>query len=405
MKRRSPQTDVVVRLFDEEWQAWEFSGGRPHKLASEGSTNGSRRTLAVPARQVLASPLWIEGADPALAPEAAKLELEVRGLLSRTAGMQGVSLRLLPEENRTLAVAAVFPPELPESCPSAERFEGSPFLLVLPADAATLWREAEDYVAAFTRGSEVVYWETADRSAGTEELRTWLNLIVQRLQGEGVLAAPPRVVSWIEGLSAAKVAPAGCLASEDFSSAAGGEPSLDGVRGDWKPASALRAEVQRRQRERMRTIVLAVAAGYVVLAAVLLLYAGILKWRAGRLTAEAAELREQVAKFEPIRREWSVIEPTAEPSQFPLELLNAVVAAMPAGNLHLTKFVIEEGRLKIDGESDSFALATDFYNSLASNEVLRGIDWSGNTNPSVGPTVTTFHAEGALPPPSMPPMP
>jgi hypothetical protein len=78
---------------------------------------------------------------------------------------------------------------------------------------------------------------------------------------------------------------------------------------------------------------------------------------------------------------------------------------MPAGNVHLTKLNIENGRLTIDGESDSFALATDFYNSLASSEALRGIDWSGNTNPTVGPAVTTFHAEGALPPATMPPLP
>ncbi|HEY8900365.1 MAG TPA: hypothetical protein VIM61_08130, partial [Chthoniobacterales bacterium] len=105
MKRRSPEPDVVIRLFAEDWQHWEFSNGSPRKLAGIPE-NGARRTLAVPARQVLASPLWIEDGDPALAREAAKLELEVRGLLSRTTGMQGVSLRLLPEDKRTLAVAA-----------------------------------------------------------------------------------------------------------------------------------------------------------------------------------------------------------------------------------------------------------------------------------------------------------
>jgi len=401
MKRRSPEPDVVIRLFAEDWQHWEFSNGSPRKLAGIPE-NGARRTLAVPARQVLASPLWIEDGDPALAREAAKLELEVRGLLSRTTGMQGVSLRLLPEDKRTLAVAAVFPPELPETFPAAERFDGSPFLLKLPPNSVTLWREADDYVAAFTRGREVVYWETADRAAGVEELRTWLSLIEQRLLGEGVLAAPPKVVSWVEGLPAERVAPAGCLpAAELADDVATGAPSLERATGDWKPASAHIAEAKRLQRERMRKIVLAVVAGYLVLGAILFLYAGILKWKAARLASETAALKAQVALFEPTIRDWAVIEPTAEPSQFPLELLNGVVAAMPPGNIHLTKFIIEDGRLQVDGESESFSLATDFYNNLAASEALKGIQWS-NSNPNVGATVTTFHAEGALPPPAMP---
>jgi hypothetical protein len=405
MKRRGPQPDVVIRLFDEDWQRWEFANGRPTMLPADTAENGCRRTLAVPARQVLASPLWIDGADPALAPEAAKLELEVRGLLSRTTGMQGVSLRLLPGENRTLAVAAVFPTELSESCPPADRFDVSPFLFNLPSDAVTLWREGEDYVAAVTRGAETVYWETVDRSGGAEELRIWLNLIVQRLLAEGVITAPPRIVSWVEGLPAARVAPAGCpVPGEPTDETSAVVPSLDHVQGDWKPASAHRAEAQRQQRERMRSIILAVVAGYLVLAAVLVLYAGILRWKASGLVAENARLTAEIAKFDPIRRDWEVIEPTVESAQFPLELLRGVVASLPAGNIHLTKFIIDQGRLKVDGEADSFSLATDFYNSLSSNEALQGITWDGNTNPTVGPTVTTFHAEGALPPSAEPPI-
>jgi len=404
MKRRGPQPDVVIRLFDEDWQRWEFAGGRPSKLPADAATNGCRRTLAVPARQVLASPLWIDGTDPALASESAKLELEVRGLLSRTTGMQGVSLRLLPGEGRTLAVAAVFPNELPESCPAADRFDVSPFLFKLPADSLTLWREGEDYVAAATRGAETVYWETVDRSSGAEELRVWLSLIVQRLQAEGVLVAPPRIVSWVEGLPAARITPAGCVVLGESAADTGAiAPSLERVQGDWKPGSAHRADAQRAQRERMRGIILAVAAGYLVLAAVLVLYAGVLRWKASGLAKENAKLTAEIEKFQPIRREWEVIEPTVESAQFPLELLRGVVGSLPAGNIHLTKFKIEEGKLTIDGEAESFGLATDFYNSLSANEALAGIVWS-NTNPTVGPTVTSFHAEGALPPAAEPPV-
>lgn len=394
MKHRGPQPDVLVRLFDEEWQQWEISGGKRERLPADAPVNGSRRTLAVPARHVLASPLWIEGTDPALTPDAAKLELEVRGLLSRAQGMEGVSLRLHPGETRTLAVAAVFPPELPEGVPGAERFDGSPFLLALPPDAATLWREGEDYVVAFTRGRDVVYWETADRSLGGEELRTWLRLITLRLEGEGVLDEPPRVVSLVEGLPADRFAPAGSRPSRDSDSA--GSPALENLRGDWKPVSAHEADAKRKVRERMRSIVLAVAAGYLVLAAILFIYAGVLRWQSAGARAEAAKLRAAVDEFQPTAGDWNFIAPTAEPALYPLALLRGVIEAMPPDGVRLTKFNVEGGRISIDGEAPDFAAAKAFYNSLASSPGLKGIVWDGNTTPTVT-TVTSFHAEGALP--------
>ncbi len=397
MKRKGPAPDLVLRLADSDWERWEFNGHGPRLLPADAAVEGAVRTLAVPARHVVATPIWIEGADPALAPEAAKLELEVRGLLPRAQGMQGVALRLIPAETRTLAVAAVFPPELPEACPPADRFETSPFLRELPADSVTLWREGEDYVAAFTRGRDVVYWETIDRSVSAAEVRVWLGVIVQRLLAEGVLATPPELVCAVEGLPVDRILPPACRAVTAPPPPA--TPSLTGLRGDWQPVSAQEAAARRLQRERMRNVVLAVAAGYLVLAAVLLLYAGSLRWKAARLAAENTRLAAAVETFQPIRKDWSLLAPTVEPAQFPLELLRGAVEAMPTGNIHLTRFVVEDGRIIIEGEADSFALASDYYNALAASEPLKGIDWSGNTNPSVGPTVTTFHAEGSLPTP------
>jgi hypothetical protein len=394
--RKDQHPDVVVRLFDEDWQVWELAGS-PRRLGPGVTTNGSRRTLAVPARHVVASPLWIEGADLALAPEAAKLELEVRGLLSRAQGMDGISLRLLPVENRMLAVAAVFPPELPEDCPTADRFEGSPFLLPLPADAVTLWRENGDYVAAATRGTDVVYWETIDNAAGTEELRIWLSLIVLRLQGDGVLTGSPRIVSWIEGLPADRIAPAGCP-HDDMAADSAGTPTLEKVQADWKPVSVHAAEDRRQRRARVQRIVLAVAAVYIVLAAVLGLYAGVLRWKAAGLRAESAKLRAEVESFQPTIRQWDVIAPTVESAQYPLELLRGVVEAMPGAGVQLTEFKIEAGKVYVKGEADSFALANTFFNNLASHEALRGIVWAPHQPTPDALNRWRFTKEGTLPP-------
>ena len=409
MKRRGPVPDAVVRLYDETWQRWAFTGGTPHRLetASVNGANGAngasgtvRLILGVPARQVIATPLWIEGGDAALAPETVKLELEVRGLLPRAQGMSGVTMRLLPEENRTLAVVAVFPPELPEENSVAGAYDASPFLLTLPRNAVTLWREAEDFVAAFTRGGDVVYWETIDRSVGTDELRTWLGLLCLRLRGEAVIDGMPAVVSWIEGVPATRIAPAGCETSEELSGeAAPGVPSLQRARFDWKPVSAQRAEDQRSRRERMKRVVLAVAAGYIVIAACFALYFGVLRWKATHLEADTARLRAEVEKFQPIARDWGMIAPTAEPLQYPLEILGGVVSGMPQKGIRLIRFKIESGAVGVEGEADTFQAATDFFITLTTAESFRGFNLQSDTPLMKANNTASFNIHGTLPTP------
>lgn len=399
MKKRGPLPDVVARLFDAAWQRWEFAAGAPARQLSGEAPGEARRILAVPARHVIATPLWIDGGDAALAPETVKLELEVRGLLPRAQGMAGTAMRLLPGGPRMLAVAAVFPAELPADCPQVEAFEVSPFFLALPADAATLWREGEDFVAAFTRGDDVVYWETIDRAAGAGELRCWLGLLALRLRGETVIEKPPRIASWVEGISAASIAPEGCEIVRDVASAIPGVPSLQRARFDWKPASVLLAEAQRVRNERVRKFVLAVAAGYIVLAAVLALYFGSLRWQMARLAGEAARLRAEVETFQPIARDWAVLSPTLSPSVYPLEILGGAVAGMPAKGVRLILFRVEDGKVTISGEADTFQMATDYFNTLSSSDAFRGFGLQSDTPQMKANNSASFNITGTIPTP------
>ncbi|MGH8048377.1 MAG: hypothetical protein ACREKL_14130 [Chthoniobacterales bacterium] len=395
--RRGPLPDVVIRMFDEAWQRWEFVGGVARPRTDEGGD--VRRILAVPARQVIATPLWIEGTDAALAPETAKLELEVRGLLPRVQGMDGISLRQLPQGERTLAVAAVFPPELPAESQTAEAFDASPLLLALPRNAATLWREGEDIVVAFTRGDEVVYWETIDRGASTDEIRVWLSLLCLRLRGEAVIESHPRIVSWVEGLPVERIAPEGCATTGDVSEAMPGLPSLGKAKLDWKPVSVRLAADQRVRRERIKRVVLAVASCYIVIAAVLALYFGSLRWQATRLAKEAQQLTAEVEKFQPIARDWNFIAPTLTPANYPLEILGAVVGGMPKTGVRLILFKIEDGQVNVSGEADTFQMATDFYNTLAATNELRGFNLQSQT-PAMKPNGSaSFDISGIIPTP------
>jgi hypothetical protein len=373
MKRRGTAPDVITRLYEETWQRWKLTDGAPQRLEAEAKAENG--------------------------PETVKLELEVRGLLPRAQALAGTTMRLLPHESRTLAVVAVFPPELPEEHSVANAYDASPFLLVLPRNAVTLWREGEDLVAAFTRDEDVVYWETTDRSVGTEDLKTWLGLLCLRLRGEAVIQAPPRVVSWVEGVPAERIAPAGCETRAESDDEPPGTPSLLHGRFDWKPVSAQRAEDQRVVREKVKRVALAVAAGYIVLAAGFALYFGGLRWKVSRLSEENAKVHAELEKFQPIARDWTMIAPTADPSQYPLEILNGIVAGMPPQGIRLIQFDVDNGKVTVGGEADTFQMATDFYNALATAEIFKGFNLQSDTPEMKANNSAKFNIHGAIPTP------
>ncbi len=52
----------LVRLHGDDWESWAFSpapGGLPRRTAANESSSTMERVLAVPARHVVALPLWV----------------------------------------------------------------------------------------------------------------------------------------------------------------------------------------------------------------------------------------------------------------------------------------------------------------------------------------------------------
>ncbi len=74
--------------------------GAARLLGAEASlaNGGGRRILAAPARQILASPLWIEGGDPAIVARGGETGTRGARIAASCARMDGVSLRPAPSE-------------------------------------------------------------------------------------------------------------------------------------------------------------------------------------------------------------------------------------------------------------------------------------------------------------------
>lgn len=392
MKRKP--TARLIRLQASGWHAWHalpagsFVSSAPLDPATFGSP--SPDILAVPARHVVAVPVWVESEDPAVVKTSLELELEMRGFPPR----QAVVPASFASAGRTLVTCAVFPQELPE--PWANRFfgryEASPFLRGLPEDAVALWLEGEDVVAVFTRGDQPVHWATIDRTESRATIGRWLERLELPLLAAGILERPPHRI----------VVDANLPGDEPFLTGVPVEQaelpaSLKNARFIWKPESARIAEQQTAARRKIRRAILALAALYLVGALGAGVHLGWLAWKAASLRKQIAALETATAEFQPVMREWRTVGPGAEPGFFPLEILHLLALNLPPRGVRLTTFDFGGNKIFVEGEATSAGLAAEFYSALSRDEALREIRWK-MPSPSLQPNnAARFQLSGVLP--------
>ncbi len=406
MKSPRDAATEVVRPWNDQWERWEIGGegaGAP-VLAESGGADAihpaGRSVLAMPARTVIAAPLWIDSTDPAIVEESSRLELEVRGLLSRKGGGKDFVARLLARDTRTLVIAAVFPAELPGGfeAPAFDRYEASPFLLGLEEDAVTLWREDGDLVAAFTSGPEVVCWETTRFTDDPEEISNWLRLLWLQLSGEGIVSGNLRLINHAAEIDRTRLRLPAVIQPVTLPKADGEpmSPTLAAARFQWKPAGALAHERTLRRRKQTRQIAFAIASAYAAIVLVLLGAWGVLQLQLGALRAEAAKLGAEVDKFQPVAREWRVIAQTAESGFFPLEILHFLVGKLPGDGIRLTKFALSEGLVTVEGEANSLSMASDYFTAITGDEGLRQLKWEMPTPITLPNSSAQFRIQGTF---------
>lgn len=392
-KRRPTE---LVRLWGEVWERWEWpdGAGREPVLREEVSgavaLTGSPTILAVPARLAVAVPLWIDSTDAAIVDETARLELDVRGLLGRRSGAEAVLRTVATEGERTLVLSTVFPADLPESVPVAlfDRYEASPFLRPLAADALTIWREGGDLVAAVTRGATVIYWETLGWTDDAREISAWLKLMVLQLRSEQVVGAELTLCNELPGFKEDVLqVPVGVrLGGRDGGVGSGDEikPTLVGAVFQWRPPAAVAADLAAVRRRRMRQVAMAGAAAYAGIAVVVLAYLGFRHVQIAGLKGRAEALAEEVGRFEPVARQWRQVGPTAEAEFYPLEILYQTVKHLPADGVRMTLFDIDGGRVLVEGDASPSRLAAPFFEALTSDPELAGFSWN-MANPGLRP--------------------
>ncbi len=387
MSRSENESPELLRLWGDVWERWHWPDGVEKDAAwlesieRDPAASGDPATLAVPARLVVAVPLWINSLEAEIVDETAKLELEVRGLLGKRQTADDAILRTLDQRgDRTLVLAAVFPATLPDTMPLAlfDRYEASPCLRPLRADALTLWREGRDVVAAFTRGAAVVYWEAIGTTDDAREISGWLSLVCLQLRAEGVLDGEIEMVSELAGFKDGVIRlPQGVVGSTSGVDEV--KPTLAGGIFRWRPVAAVAAAAAAVRARQMRQVVLAMAAAYGGIVLIVGLYLGWQRFQLAGMAGRAESLRAEVATFQPVADRWDRIGATTETAFFPLEILHHVVEHLPGDGVRLTIFNYEDGRVLVEGDAMPQRLATPFFDAIREDPDLVDIRWDMGT--------------------------
>ncbi len=375
-----PGQDVFLlpgSLEAEPWEVWISGAGGESKCAQvcaapRDNPWRKRSTLVLPVDQVFCLPLWLNESDPGRLAGMIGLQLEARGLADAIHQWSVVDR----EEGRTLVLAGVLPATLSAELQveAYRTFDVSARYLPWPENTLTLWREQGRLAAAFTRGSQLVYFQTLGEERCTERAVQTLICLRASLEMQSVLKNLSQITAWTElGPSELAALQSGLklpVRQEE-------EPLPVPPAAAWNlcPPEVSRSKKQDQTRRWKSRALLLFLAAYLLFAAFLLIQfyltsrqvAGLRQWRAGH----AADL----AEIERARSDWQRLQPVVDTNAYPLEVLLHCAAAIPKDQLRLTFFELNDGKAVLKGEANNIAAAYSFFDRLKNAPELASFTW------------------------------
>lgn len=372
------------------WEIWTGPPGGPFVLAAAtGLANAGEidglpagdMVMVFPARAVTSVPFHAATTDGGMFGDLATMHLERIGLRPDALAGQLVDTFVIAERGDGTDLAAVVlkaPAEgdLPRRSP--KEFEVSARVFPLPREGVALWREFGRWVFALSSGGRMVYLQATTSTASepdpavVSEVRLAMTQLA--LQGMGVTAS--EVVVWEdESQGAAPPALEGAFPRR-VQVAARPAPVLPEPRSKLLPEDVRAARRVRARKQQQIALV----------AALVLVYAGLFGWQGyglwrdsaetKRLEAEARSAQPEAVAYETHRAKWSQLGPVVDGSQWPVELLLRVASQLPANGAVRFKSADIGGReIKLTGESAEPGPISQFSLALSRSVELRAYKW------------------------------
>lgn len=396
MKRA--ETDSLLRGGPEGWELWTFPRkGEPVCVKDPGPKmkTGAAPVLALPARDVLAVPLWMAAEGDV--EELAGLELSARHLLRREAAVSVLPIEEADGRRLVLALATADDATAAPWFGKAGTFDLGVRMLETDGAEGLVWKEFGELCFAFFRAGQPVFFAATGETTPGPAFCGALQRAALSLKAESVLAGLPRKLRLLGEFSPeVRTSLSAALRCEVVESV-GGAPVLPKVPLDAKPPAARAAEIHRAVRSRWGRIAAVLAGIYFAIAAIA---AGKLvtdSLRLSGLERQSRQLAAEAGLAETSVKEWREFRAAIDPGTFLLDQLAAVSREIPANDVRLTEFSFGDGRLRITGEATDVSQAYTFFERVKASPDLQEYDWTSRQPQLAGRSKVRFEIEGARP--------
>lgn len=372
------------------WELWRSGAsadasldlGQQFEADSEPAfpqNDGGQNLVALPVRSVIALPMWVRAPGEREMHQAAKLQLERAGLRARNEP-QGIDFSLVEKSSdgtNSLILAQSLTDRTPQlassSAPPTDHL-AAPFLLPLPPDHLTIWRELGRLVAAVTRNGKVLHFDALTSAELDDSAVREVHRIAAQLSLLDMLDHVKGIVLWTTEGDAQLIADATGLPVDRAARPTPAPPQTLSSRLEPRSAKLARELAQRRARKRriFRNVV-AVAGALAVLAGGVL---GWFSWQRSSLRAQVAELRPQAAKVEAMQERWAAAAPAVDKDEFVLETLLAMQSIPAAQSVSLERFELSPERISIEGSAAGATQALRFLDALSGSEQFADYEWT-----------------------------
>jgi hypothetical protein len=266
--------------------------------------------------------------------------------------------------------------ELPKRGP--KEFDVSARALPLPDQGVAVWRELGRWVFALSSGGKLLHAQATSCLATTPDaaVAAEIRLAMTQLALQGMPHELKDVVLWGDT--------ADLMLGHVLNGAFRGQvqvlerpaPVLPEPRSRLLPED-VRAARRERARKQQRVA---------VIAAVVLIYAGLAGWLGyglwqdmrdtKRLQAEADAVKPETVAYETHRAKWDQLAPLVDSSYWPVEVLFRVASQMPtSGAVRLKVAEVSARDIKLTGECAEPGPISQFSLAITRNDLLRAYKW------------------------------
>ncbi len=368
---------------EQDWELWSFaSPAEAHLVKSIPVTElvnlPPDTRIALPSRQMVTLPLWLQTIDPTLFQEMIAVQLEKRGLLKSSNGAPSVYHHVVAkEQERTLLLALVLNPNLPDSycLDLTGDYDFAARCRPLPTDGYLFWREEGRLVMAVTRNNQLAYLHTFSSSEITTEIAKEIQCLRLRFSWEHIFTEDSFPIHLCGTFTHSERQALQEVLQVTPKLIPLPNPLFRETSLSMTPTGVSSARTQQEKSKRWKRLVRQLLWIYLLVILGVLGQFGWLTYQASTLRKQVQSQAASVKRLMDISDHWKALQPAVDSTFYPLETLLSCVNQLPP-ETRLTEFNHSPDNIVIQGEAQNAGIANNFHSNIKSDPNLKKWTWT-----------------------------